>query len=153
MGPTLQVVQCQLPCVKWLLSAAAVVVCAPSQSVGLGLPAACLRASVSSEEVEPPAQCPCHSPSMAMGIMGNSGLCREGSIPEPLLCCVLELAGGRKGPVCRWGLWGHSQPPTQSGHRQGCCLLFPTTELWARGGERTATSHLAARGPQLSDAT
>lgn len=51
-----------------------------------------------------------------------------------------------------WGLWGHSQHPTQSGCRQGCCLLFPATELRARGGERTTSSYLAAHGPQLSDA-
>jgi len=39
---------------------------------------------------------------VTVGIMGSSGLCREGSIPAPLLCCALELAGGCRGPVCCW---------------------------------------------------
>lgn len=49
---------------------------------------------VFSQQKQPPAQCPCHSPATAMGTMGSPGLCWEGSIPDPLHCCVLELAGG-----------------------------------------------------------
>lgn len=79
------------------------------------------------------ASCPLSLPA-ALGTMGSSELCREGSIPSLLLCCALGLAGAEGPcPLLGRGLWGQSQHPIQSRCRQGCCLLCPVTKLQARG--------------------
>ena len=154
VGPTLQVVQCQFSSGKRVPSAAAMAVCAPSSSAGQGSPAACPRAGVSSEEMEPPAQRPCHSPACGHGHHGQLWALQGGKRSRPTALLCVGAGCGLEGPcpLLGWGLWGHSQHPTQFGCRQGCCLLFPATELRARGGERTVSSYLAAQGPQLSDA-
>lgn len=66
-------------------------ICAPS--VGLSLPAACLRAGVPWSKQSLLPSVPATVLPAALGITGSSELCREGSIPDLLLCCALELAG------------------------------------------------------------
>lgn len=144
MGPMLQVVQC------WLRSATPVC-CSNGRlcpftisETGLAccLPEGwCFLGGNGKQSLLP--SVPAAVLPAATGIIGSSGLCREESICNLLLCCGLELAGGWRGPVCCWaGDYGAiASTPHSPGAGRGaaCCFLQPSSGPWEERGLKPLT--------------
>lgn len=151
MGPTLRVVQCQLPSAKQLLSATEVASVPLQQHRAHPLPAPGLAFPQRKQSLLPTV--PATVLPVAVDMMDSSGLYREGSTPDLLLCCMLQLGAGLEGPCLCWaGGYGaiFSTPHSLgTGKCAACCFLQPRS---GPGKERTAASPLASHGPWLSDA-